>query len=267
VSIWRAVVRRHQESLAAAEPATQEKTMRFMVMHKMTDEMERGLPPEPAILEGVQRLIEEGVKEKVFVSGEGLKPTSERLHLSYKNGKRTITDGPFTEAKELVAGFALMRVRSKEEAISWCDRFAKLIGDVELFMGPVVEPWDLGLAPKPAKPPLRYLSMQQLRAEDEADTPPDAQMMAEMGALIEEMTKAGALQATGGLASTKKGARIRFEGKKRTVVDGPFAESKELVAGYAIIDVPSKAAAIEWGMRFGDVVKVHEVEVRQMPEW
>jgi hypothetical protein len=79
------------------------------------------------------------------------------------------------------------------------------------------------------------------------------------------MTKAGVLQATGGLLSTKNGARIRFEGKKRTVVDGPFAESKELVAGYAIIDVPSKAAAIEWALRFGDIVRVNEVEVRQMP--
>jgi hypothetical protein len=88
-----------------------------------------------------------------------------------------------------------------------------------------------------------------------------------MGALIDEMTKAGALEATGGLASTKKGARIRFEGGKRTVIDGPFAESKELVAGYAILDLPSKAAAIEWATRFGDVVKVNEVEVREIPAW
>ena len=91
--------------------------------------------------------------------------------------------------------------------------------------------------------------------------------MATMGALIDEMTKAGVLEATGGLASTKKGARIRYEGGKRTVIDGPFAESKELVAGFAIVDLPSKAAAIQWAMRFGDVVKVNEIEVRQMPEW
>ena len=113
--------------------------MRFMVMHKMTEEMEKGLPPEPAIIEGVGKLIGEGVQEKVFVSGEGLKPSSERMHIAYKNGTRTITDGPFTEAKELVAGFGLFRVRSKEEAVSWCDKFAAVIGDVELFLGPVVE--------------------------------------------------------------------------------------------------------------------------------
>ncbi len=240
--------------------------MRFMVMHKMTDEMEKGLPPEPAIMEGVGQLIQEGLAEKVFVSGEGLKPSSERVHIAYKNGERTITDGPFTEAKELVAGYALMRVRSKEEAISWCDKFAALIGDVELYMGPVVEPWDLGMMPKPKNAPLRFLSMHKLD-ESKEEVPPSPELMAKMGALIEEMTKAGVMQATGGLAGTKLGARIRFEGGKRTVIDGPFAESKELVAGYAILDLPSKAAAIDWAMRFGDVVKVNEVEVRQIPEW
>ena len=51
------------------------------------------------------------------------------------------------------------------------------------------------------------------------------------------------------------------------MIDGPFTESKEFVAGYAILDLPSKAAAIDWATRFGDVVKVNEVEIRQMPEW
>jgi hypothetical protein len=241
--------------------------MRFMVMHKMTEEMEKGLPPEPAIIAGVGKLIAEGVKEKVFVSGEGLKPSSQRVQIVYKNGKRTITNGPFTEAKELVAGFALMRVRSKEEAISWCDRFAAAMGDVELFMGPVVEPWDLGMVPRPENPPLRVLSMHKMDERSESEAPPDPKLMATMGALIDEMREAGVLLATGGLASTKRGARIRFEGGKRTVIDGPFAESKELIAGYAILDLPSKAAAIEWAIRFGDVVQVKEVEVRQMPEW
>jgi hypothetical protein len=240
--------------------------MRFMVMHKMTQEIEKGLPPDPAIIAGVDKLIGEAVTGRAFISGEGLKPSSERLHIAYKRGQRTITDGPFTEAKELVAGFALMRVRSREEAISWCDKFAAVIGDVELFLGPVVEAWDLGMMPKPENPPLRFLSMHKLDERAENEAPPDAQLTAKMGALVDEMTTAGVLQARGGLASTKLGARIRFEGAKRTVVDGPFAESKELIAGYAIMDLPSRAAAIEWAIRFGEVVKVNEVEVRQLQE-
>src|SRR5262249_14402578 len=155
-------------------------------------EMEKGLPPDPAIIAGVHELIGEAAKENIFVAGEGLKPTSTRTHVVYKGGKRTITDGPFTEAKELVAGFALMRVRSKEEAISWCDGFAAVTGDVELFVGPVVEPWDLGMMDKPADAPLRFLSlMQQTDARAESDAPPDPQLMAKMGVLIEEMTRAG----------------------------------------------------------------------------
>jgi hypothetical protein len=240
--------------------------MRFMVMHKMTEEMEKGLPPDRATIEGVGKLVGEAMKEKVFVSGEGLKPSSQRVQIVYKNGKRTITNGPFTDVRELVAGFALMRVRSKEEALSWCDQFAAVLGDVELFLGPVNEAWDLGMAPKPEKAPLRFLAMHKMDERSENEAPPDPRLMAKMGALIDEMTKAGVLQATGGLASTKKGARIRYEGSKRTVIDGPFAESKELIAGYAIVDLPSKAAAIEWSMRFGEVVKVNEIEVRQMSE-
>jgi hypothetical protein len=237
--------------------------MRFMIMHKMTAEMEKGGRPDQAIIEGVGALIADA--KETFVGGEGLKPSSERVHIKYQGGERTITDGPFTEAKELVAGFALMQVRSKEEAIAWTDRFAAAFGDVELFMGPVVEPWDLGFVPKPENPPLRFLAMHQLN--ECAEHAPDPQRMARMGVLVEEMTKAGVLLATGGLTGTERGARIRFEGKTPTVIDGPFAESKELIAGYAILSLPSREAAIAWGLRFGEVVKVNEVEVREMPEW
>lgn len=238
--------------------------MRFMVMHKMTEQMEKGLPPEPAEMERIGQLIAEAEKAQVFVSGEGLKPSSQRMHIAYKNGKRTITDGPFTEAKELIGGFALMRVRSKEEALSWVDRFAGIFGDVDVFVGPVVETWDLGFGPKPENAPLRFLSMHQTKERSEDDAPPDPQRMAQMSALIEEMTNAGVLEATGGLMSTKMGARMRFEGGKRTVLDGPFAESKELIAGYAIFELPSKAEALEWATRFGEAVKVNEIDVRQM---
>jgi hypothetical protein len=239
--------------------------MRFMVMHKVTDETETGIP-DPAIIEGVGKLIQDGLKDKVFVSGEGLKPTAERVHISYKGGQRTITNGPFPDKKQLPGGFALMRVRSKDEAISWLDKFAAVVGDVELFVGPVVEPWDLGMMPKPKNPPLRVLSMQEANETAEAGAP-SPELMQKMGALIDEMTKAGVLQATGALEGTTKGKRLRFEGKKRTVIDGPFAESKELIAGYAIVELPSLEAAVEWTTRFAEVVKVNEIDIREMPEY
>jgi hypothetical protein len=116
-------------------------------------------------------------------------------------------------------------------------------------------------------PPLRYLSMNKMDERAEHGAPPDPAMMEKMGALIGEITAAGVLESTNGLASTKLGARIRFSAGKHVVTDGPFTESKELVAGFAILKLPSLAAAIEWGIRFGHIVKVNEVEIRQIPEW
>lgn len=241
--------------------------MRFMVMHKLTDEMETGLPPEPAVMEGIGKLMEDGVKQDVFRGGEGLKPTSQRLRIVYENGKRTIVRGPFKDARDLPAGFALLRVRSEEEAIAWCDKFAAVMGGTAaLYLGPVVERWDLGMGAKPEGAPLRFLAVHQADAASENDTPPDPAFLARMGALAQEMANAGVFEAAGSLASTKNGARLRWEGGRATVIDGPFAESKELVAGYAIFDLPSKAEAIAWAKRFGEVIRVHEVDVRLMHE-
>ena len=240
--------------------------MRFIIIRKADADTEARKAPTHELAVAMMAYNDEMAKAGILLGGDGLRPTADGFRVRFADGKPTVIDGPFTEAKELVGGFALMRVRSKEEAISWCDKFAAVLGDVELFMGPVVEPWDLGMMPKPKNPPLRFLSLQQVNEKSKDEAPPDPEHMAKMGALIDEMKKAGVLQATGGLAGTKKGARIRYDGGKPTVIDGPFAESKELIAGYAIVDLPSKAAAIEWALRFGDVVKVNEIDVRQMPE-
>ncbi len=99
-------------------------------------------------------------------------------------------------------------------------------------------------------------------ADDEA--PPSEEDMARMGAFIEELAREGILLITDGLASTAKGARVRSDGGKITVVDGPFTEAKEVVAGYAIINVASKAEAIEVTKRFLAVAGDGESEVREM---
>jgi hypothetical protein len=98
----------------------------------------------------------------------------------------------------------------------------------------------------------------------ETDAPPTEQEMATMGRFIEELAKAGALLATDGLQPSSKGARVRISGGKFSVTDGPFAEAKELVAGYAIVQAKSKAEAIELAKRFLKVVGEGESEIRQM---
>jgi hypothetical protein len=98
----------------------------------------------------------------------------------------------------------------------------------------------------------------------ETDAPPSEQEMANVGQLIEEMAKSGVLLATDGLQPSSKGARVRVEGGRYTVTDGPFTEAKEVIAGYAIVQTKSKAEAIELAKRFLAVMGEGESEIRQM---
>jgi hypothetical protein len=91
---------------------------------------------------------------------------------------------------------------------------------------------------------------------------PTPQLVENMGRLIEEMTKAGVLVATEGCQPSAKGARVRRTAGKVVVTDGPFTESKEIIGGFALIDVASKAEAIEWTKRFLEVAGDGESEIR-----
>jgi len=99
----------------------------------------------------------------------------------------------------------------------------------------------------------------------EAGALPDEKILTEMGKFNEELAKAGVMLAAEGLHASSKGARVKFDGKKRTVTDGPFAETKELIAGFWLWQVKSKEEAIEWLKRapFDQT----EVEIRQVFEW
>ena len=100
----------------------------------------------------------------------------------------------------------------------------------------------------------------------ETNTPPTTDDMARMGKLLEEMTAAGVLLATEGCLPSATGARVRLSKGKITVTDGPFTESKELIAGFALLKVNSKDEAIEWTKRFITVAGDGETEVRQIAE-
>jgi hypothetical protein len=103
--------------------------------------------------------------------------------------------------------------------------------------------------------------------DSEAGVMPEEPLIEQMVAYHEELAQAGVLLDASGLQPTAKGWRIRYEGDRRTLIDGPFAESKELVAGYTLIQVESKEAAMEWTRRFPNPVgrgKAAEIEVRQL---
>jgi hypothetical protein len=100
----------------------------------------------------------------------------------------------------------------------------------------------------------------------ESDTPPSEQVIAALGQLIEDMAKAGVLIATDGLQSSSKGARVRISDGKFTVTDGPFAETKELIGGYAILNAKSKEEAIELTKRFLSLMGEGACEIRLMQD-
>jgi hypothetical protein len=114
---------------------------------------------------------------------------------------------------------------------------------------------------------MRFMVMVKATDASEAGAMPDEKMLADMGKYNEELAKAGVMLAGEGLHPSSKGARVRFSGAKRTVIDGPFAETKELVAGFWIFDVKSKEEAIEWVKRCPNPMPVDsEIEIRQIFE-
>ena len=96
--------------------------MRFMVMVKATPESEKGIMPSEKLLADMGRYNEELVKAGVMLAGEGLHPSSKGARVRFSGSKRTVIDGPFTEAKELVAGFWLMQAKSLDEVVEWVKR-------------------------------------------------------------------------------------------------------------------------------------------------
>jgi hypothetical protein len=114
---------------------------------------------------------------------------------------------------------------------------------------------------------MRFMILVKATKDSEAGVMPSEQLLSEMGKFNEELVKAGVLLACDGLHPSSKGARVRFSGAKRTVIDGPFPETKELVAGYWIWQVKSKEEAIEWVKRCPNPMPGEsEIEIRQVFE-
>src|SRR6266481_4797131 len=96
--------------------------MRFMMIVKANQDSEAGVLPRRELIEAMGKFNEEMVKAGVLLAGEGLQASSKGARIKFSGGKRTVIDGPFTESKELIAGFWLIQVKSKEEAIEWASR-------------------------------------------------------------------------------------------------------------------------------------------------
>jgi hypothetical protein len=123
-----------------------DKTMRFMIIRKADKDTEAGVPPSQELLAAMLRYNEEMVKAGVFLQGEGLRASSMGARVKFSQGKPVVTDGPFTETKEMIGGFTMIRVKSKEEAIEWVKRWPAEDGDAELEIRQLFEAEDFGAA-------------------------------------------------------------------------------------------------------------------------
>lgn len=241
--------------------------MRYIIMHKANAADEAGKKPTPELIAEVGAMIGEMTKADVLRAGEGLRPSSLGLRLRFAGGMREAIPGPFAKGNELLSGFAIVRVKSIDEAAQWADRYAAIIGDCELDIRPLTEPWDLGMARKPAgHDTLRFMIAHKATRESEAGKSLSAAQDAAMRKLVAEMQSKGVMLQAEGLAPSSQAVRLRFTRgmAKPAITDGPFAESKELVGGFVIVDVASRDDALKWALPYGKALGDVEIDVRPM---
>jgi hypothetical protein len=241
--------------------------MRFIIMHKTNADWEAGAIPGPELLARVGTLIGELAKANVLLGGEGLRASSQGVRLTFSAGTCTVSKGPFEGDNELPAGFSILRVESMDEAIFWASRQAAVLGDVEIDIRPLTEAWDIGMAPKPHDlATRRYMALRKATAASEAGVPLSPKQRAEMAGLIEKTSRTGLHLATETLRPSARGRRYKNSGDGVSFTDGPFTESKELIAGYVMVSAESLEDAARWATHYIDAVDADEVDLRQLDD-
>jgi len=217
--------------------------MRYMVMHKNDSKTEAGEAPPMELVHAMGAFVGEHAKAGRFLDGAGLSASKNRTRLTFRDGQSSIQHGPYRGARELPAATLLLKVRTREEAIGWAERYGKILGDGEIELGKVVEPWDLGMVPMPPDPPLQMLLVEKADATTEGEGRSTKQK-ADLTRLETEMKKAGVLLRSYRLEPSKKAKRLLFTNNALRVLDGPFVESKELIGGFSILELASEEEAI-----------------------
>lgn len=234
--------------------------MRFMVMHKVDAAMEAGERPEQRIIVEMGKLVQRSIREGIFKDGAGLHRSAARARVSFAGGRPAVTRGPYAGGNELLAQFALIATRGIEEAIELATRLGEAAGGREVEVGPVVETWDLHGGKRPADAPHRFLLLVKADAGFEAGK----QRPAAVDALLEQWKRDGLLQSATALAPSKTAVRSKVVSGKRQWVDGPFTESKELVAGFSILEVPALDDAKRFTEEYAAILGDNEVDIREV---
>ena len=198
-------------------------------------------------------------------AAKGSGPARSGVRLKFSGGERTVTPGPFVGDNELPAGFSLLSVQSLEEAIEWASRQAAVLGDVEIDIRPINEPWDIGLMPRPeGLATTRYMALRKATADSEGGVGLPPARQADLARLVDETQRSGTHLATENLRPSARGRRYKNSREGVRVTDGPFAESKELIAGYVLLSAESLDDAARWAARYLETVETGEVDLREV---
>jgi hypothetical protein len=237
--------------------------MRFMIMHKNDPHTEAGQPPPMDLVQKMGAFIGEYAQSGRLIDGAGLGASKTRTRLTFREGKCTVKHGPYRGAHELPAAMLLLKVTTREEGIGWAERYGKILGTGEIELGKVNEPWDIGLMPAPENPPLQLLLIEKA---DESATRSTKQK-ADLTRLQTEMTKAGVLVRATQLQPSAKAKRLVFVNNDLRVVDGPFSESKELIGGFAVMELSGFEEAITVCQRYAAILGgTLEIDLRLLAE-
>ena len=227
--------------------------MRFIIMHKNDANTEAGHPPPMEVVHKMGAFIGEYAATGRFIDGAGLAASKTRTRLIFREGQCTAQQGPYRGERELPAATLLLKVRTREEAIGWAERYAAILGNGELEVGKVNEPWDIGLMPPPENPPLQMLLIEKAdQATEGGGRSP--QQKAALSRLKTEMTKTGVLVRSLRLQPSARGKRLVFTNNDLRVVDGPFVESKELIGGFAVMELSGTDEATEVCRRYAEIL-------------
>jgi len=231
--------------------------MRFMVMHKVDAAHEAGAPPPPRVIEQMGGFVQKLIADGVMLDGAGLHRSAMRARIEARGGTAKITKGPYRGSNELLQSFAMIEADSLDDAAAIVARAAATAGEVEVEVGKVVEPWDLGVAPEPEGISPRFLVLVKGDATSERGEAPVVQEKV-MRALAEDHPIAPVV-----LKPSKQGARSKANADgKRTWTDGPFTEARELVGGYCIVELPTIDDVKKLADRYAEILGDNEIDVR-----
>jgi hypothetical protein len=241
--------------------------MRAMLMHKLDESDPMAYTPSPELIAKVGAMVGDLEKSGILRGGDGLRSSALGVRVTFAGGKRSVVKGPFPGAhREDPAALCIVRVVTIDEAVEIATRFAQVLGDGVVDIRPLTEAWDLGFGEKPKDDPTtRYMLVWKADARSERGELPSLQARAALGKLIAELTAKGTFLMGEAFKPTSQAKRIPREAKRR-VIDGPFAESKELISGFVLVEIGSLAEGLPWAERYLDAVGNIELDLRPLYE-